>query len=268
MGSKKTSTTKSTPWGPADGAIKGALGSMTAGNANAQAMYDQFRPAQTAAIQQISDRIAAPPAYVTAARDQLGKTINGDYIGANPHTSAIADQIAQRTGAQYNSTFGAAGRAHGGLAALLSGQGVGDALQSLYGNQYNAERGMQQQAIMAAPGFHQDENTDIQALFPAMNNAAMGPLQAASLYGQGVNNVAGQYGTQKTTEKTPFGLAQAAGLAMQLGGAIGTGGASLGMGGMGGLSGILGPAAGGIAGGGMSNWGSAFPNYSSRGFGG
>ncbi len=219
MGSKKKTTTKSTPWGPAEGAIKGSLASMTAGNANAQATYDQFKPAQTMAVQQIVDRMQAPPSYAVDARSQLGKTINGDYVNSNPHTGAIADLIAQKTGAQYNSTFGAAGRAHGGMAALLSGQGVGDALQSFYSDQHGRERGMQQQAIMAAPGFQQAENIDAQALFPMINNMAMGPLQAAALYGQGVNGVAGQYGTQKTTEKTPFGLQQAIGLAMMAGGA-------------------------------------------------
>lgn len=254
MGSKKKTTSRSTPWGPAEGAIKNSLASMTAGNANAQATYDQFRPAQNAAIQQIADRIATPPQYIQDARSQLDKTINGDFIGQNPHTSAIADLIAQKTGAQYNSTFGGAGRAHGGMAALLSGQGVGDALQSFYGNQYNQERGLQQQAIMAAPGFHQDENTDIAALFPAINNTAMGPLQAAALYGQGINGVSGQFGVNKTTEKTPFGLQQAIGLAMMAGGAA-TGNPAMmsggaGMAGGGGSSGAAVPATFGNSGGG------------------
>lgn len=219
MGSKKTTTTENTPWKGSEGAIKDSLSSMTAANTGAQATYNQFRPAQNAAIQQISDRIATPPQYMTDAKAQLSKTINGDFIGQNPHMSALADIIAQKTGAQYNSTFGAAGRAHGGLAALLSGQGVGDALQSFYGNQYNQERGLQQQAMMAAPGFHQDENTDVNALFPAIQNTAMGPLQAATLYGQGINGVSGQFGNQKVTEKTPFGLQQIVGLAMMAGGA-------------------------------------------------
>lgn len=219
MGSKKKSTTTSTPWSGSEGAVKDSLSGMTAANANAQSTFNQFRPAQTMAIQQITDRLATPPQYAQDARTQLGKTINGDFIGQNPHMSAIADMIAQKTGAQYNSTFGAAGRSRGGMAALLSGQGIADALQGFYGNQYNQERGMQQQAIMAAPGFQQAENIDAQALFPMINNTAMGPLQAATLYGQGVNGVSGQFGTQKTVQKTPFSLAQGLGLAMQLGGA-------------------------------------------------
>jgi hypothetical protein len=130
----------------------------------------------------------------------------------------MAKLIGDRTQGNYNATFGASGRAHGGLAALLSGQGVGDALGGFYGNIYNQERGRQQQATMAAPAFHQDEYTDINELFPAVQNTAMLPLAAANQYAGGLGGLLSPYNTSTTTQKQSM-LPQLLGLAAQIGGA-------------------------------------------------
>lgn len=247
MSKKTTTKSKNTPWAPAEPYIKGALGGLQTANQQGQANLAGSMPVLNQAIAKIGQNIATPPQYATDARTQLGKTINGDFVNSNPHTGAIADLIAQKTGAQYNSTFGAAGRSNGGLAALLSSQGIGDALQSFYGDQYNRERGMQQQAIMAAPAFRADEYTDLNALLPAMQSSALLPGQVAGQYAGGVTNVTSPY-VQNTTTQKQGGLgnilATGLGLAAQIGGAAMTGGASLGM------SGLLQGMGGGIAAGG------------------
>lgn len=239
MGGKTKTKTVRTPYDAA--AVANA--NSTLGNANtaAQNKISGYMPTLDKAIGKITANMESPPAYLTGARDQLAKTINGDFIGANPHTGGIADLIAKKTQGNYNASFGAAGRSHGGLAALLSSQGVGDALGSFYNDVYQGERGLQQQAIMAAPAFHQDEYTDINTLFPAVNNAAMMPLTAANAYGQGVTTVNSPYTTDTTTQKQSMGLGGILGGALQLGGAL------LPMGG--GLGGLLGGAgsAGGMA---------------------
>ena len=216
MGSKKT--TEVTPWKPAEPYIKDALGSQQAGYGQTRSTLAQWAPTLNTALQQASSNITHPPAYSTDARTQLDKTINGDYINSNPYTGGIADLIAQKTQGQYNTTFGGSGRSHGGLAALLSAQGVGDALQSFYGGTYENERNRQQQAIGMAPGFNQDEYTGINNLIPAVNNTAMMPLNAANAYGQGVTGVTSPYST--TTQKTPFNIGSALGLAAQIGSAF------------------------------------------------
>jgi hypothetical protein len=204
-------------------------------------------PGLNSAIASINQNITTPPSYLTDARDQLGKTINGDYVGSNPYSGGIADLIAQKTGAQYNSTFGAAGRAHGGLAALLSSQGVGDALNSFYSNQYATDRGLQQQAIMAAPGFHQDQQgTDINALLAGVQGTSLLPGQVAGQYASGVTNATSPYVQNVTTQKQGMmgTIMPLLGMAAQVGGAaIG----APGMGGGMGLSGLLGGSASGIA---------------------
>lgn len=235
MGGKTKTKTKVTPWGPAEGSIKGALAGLDSANATAQGTIAQWSPALNAAIGQIQSNIAHPPQYTTDARTQLDKTINGDYVNSNPYTEGMAKLIADKTQGGYNASFGASGRTHGGLAALLSGQGVGDALGTFYGNQYEGERGRQQQAIMASPAFHQDEYTDINQLFPAVQNTAMLPLNAANAYGSGVTNVSSPYNTTNTTQKKTMGLADIIGMAAQVGGAfMGVPPVGL-MGGMGGI---------------------------------
>lgn len=239
--SKKTKTkTKTTPWDPA--AIRRGTSALDAGYGQAQSNIAQYSPALNTAINQITQKIAAPPGYLTDARAELDKTIQGDYLdpSTNPHAEGMAKLIADRTQGNYNATFGASGRAHGGLASLLSTQGVGDALNNFYGNIYNTERGRQTAATMAAPAFHQDEYTDINALFPAVNNASMLPLNAAGAYAGGLSGLLSPYNTQTTTQKQSM-LPQLLGLAAQIGGAaMGAPGLGSAMGGgFGGMAGML-----------------------------
>lgn len=235
MSTKTKTTSSNTPWAPASGYITDSLGALKAANDKGQASLDANMGGINSEIQRLSGQLGTPPAYQTDARAQLDKTINGDFIGANPHTSAIADLIAQKTGAQYNSSFGSAGRAHGGMAALLSSQGVGDALQSFYNDNYNNERQLQQQAIGMAPGFNQDEYTGLNNLQQAVGNSALLPGQVAGNYSNAVTNASSPYVQNTTTQKTsgllPI-LSTGLGLAAQIGGAVATGGASTGLSGL------------------------------------
>jgi len=104
------------------------------------------------------------------AENQLSKTINGDYLSpdSNPYLRGTYDAAAGRmadaykigTGAQTNAMAGFGGAFGGSAQSELAGQqgrAFGDSLGSfanqLYGGNYQAERGRQQQATLAAPGF-------------------------------------------------------------------------------------------------------------------
>lgn len=247
MGTKSTTKTKVTPF-DAPG-VAAARSAQDSGYAKATAFQDQAMPGVTGAINNLSRMIANPPAYQTDARAQLDKTINGDYLNSNPHAAGMADLIAQKTQGGYNASFGASGRSHGGLAALLSGQGVGDALGQFYGNMYEGERGRQQQAIGMAPTFNQDEYTGINNLLPAVNNASNMGLNSANQYAQGMGNLIAPYASTKTTQKTG-GLGQVLstglGLAGMVGGAFMPGAGLLAGAGGGGFSSPLG--SGGLSG--------------------
>jgi hypothetical protein len=224
MSSKSKTKTVTQPYDPA--AIHAGEGALSGALTQAQGTAAQYSPALQDAIRRIQQNIASPPQYLTDARNQLDKTINGDYLdpASNPYASGMAKLIGDRTQGNYNATFGANGRSHGGLAALLSGQGVGDALGNFYGNIYNSERGRQESATMAAPGFHTDELTDINALFPAVGNATMLPLNIANSYSGGLGNLISPYTTQTTTQKQSLLPALLGGAAMLGGAALGPGG--------------------------------------------
>ena len=255
MGSKTKTKTDVAPPSWALGTIKGALGSETDAFNSANDTLKQYAPYQKDAIDFAHNNMTNPSAFTTDAQGLLDNTINGQYLtpGTNPYEAGMAKQIADQTGGQYASTFGASGRAHGGLAALLSSQGVGNALDNFYGNIYEQERSRQQQAMMAAPAFHADQFTAANEMFPQINATAMGPLQAAALYGNSVAGTVGPYGTTTTTQKTPFGLQQAIGLGMMGASMIPGVGNILGLGGAGaygaspfGMAGLMAPTASGI----------------------
>jgi hypothetical protein len=255
VSSKSKTTTTNTPYDPA--AIKAGEGALSGAYGQAQGTIAQNSPALQTAINQIQHNIAAPPQYATDARAQLDKTITGGYLdpASNPYASGMAKLIGDRTQGNYNATFGASGRSHGGLAALLSGQGVADALGGFYGNIYNTERGNQQAATMAAPAFNQDEYTGINTLFPAVSGATMLPLNAANSYAGGTGQLISPYTTSTTTQRQSM-------LPQLIGAAAMIGGAAMGVppGLTGGLSGLIGggSSSGGLApimqGGGTANY--------------
>lgn len=240
MGGKSTQTTKRTPYDPA--AVASANKALSGAYGQSQAIQQQFTPSINAALAKIGQNVTTPPQYAIDARTQLGKTINGDYVNANPYTGGIADLIAKKAQGNYAATFGASGRSRGGLAALLSGQGVGDALQSFYSGVYDQERGRQQQAIGMAPAFNADEYTGTNALLGGVNAASMMPLNAANAYGGGVTQVNAPYATDTTTTKQSMGLGQILGMAAQIGSAFipGVGLAKAPANGVGGMAGLLG----------------------------
>lgn len=311
MSTKKKTTSSSTttaaPW--AQGAITDSLSGLSSASQQSQANSAAVQPYLMQAIQSIG---SGAPSYLTAANDQLESTIKGGGLNANPYTSALtsnpflskltgpnqyidqllqttsndnpylaqtADRIGQQTGAQLASSFGGAGRAGGGLAALLGGQGIGDALSTFYGNQYNNDQQLrasaltnaaqlqqsgvtnaaqlqqqgtqsaaaledaalarQQQAALAAPGQYEGNLTGISPLLNLASTSTLLPLQGASAYSSGVTQATAPYASQNSTQTQTTG-----GLGSILGPALGLAGALTGGGGLGGL---LGGAAGGIA---------------------
>jgi hypothetical protein len=76
------------------------------------------------------------------------------------------------------------------------------------------------QSRWALQGFHQDEYTDINELFPAVQQTAGLPLNAAATYAGGLGSLLSPYGTQTTTQQKKMGLADYIGLAAQIGGAF------------------------------------------------
>lgn len=173
------------------------------------------------------------PAYMQTGEDQLNKTARGDYVNSNPWLDNIAQQTGDQAQAGYNSTFGASGNAHSGLAALLSSQGVANAIAQFRGGEYDRERSLQQQAIGATPAFYQNSFAGVNPLIAAANAENTLPIQNAVNYSNAMTGATAPYTTTKTKQSSGGGLGSIIGGALSLGLAPFTGGASLaGLGGL------------------------------------
>jgi hypothetical protein len=215
MGSKKTKSTSSmtgtttaAPW--AQPAIDQGLSGLQTAAQQSTANSNAAQPYLMQAIQQVG---SGTPSYLQASNNQLENTINGGGLNANQYASALtsnpylsqltgpnqyidqllqttshenpylaqtADRIGQQTGAQLASSFGGSGRSGSGLAALLGGQGIGDALSTFYGNQYNNDQQLRASALTNAAQMQQSGITNAAQLSQQGTQAAAS-LQDAAL---------------------------------------------------------------------------------------
>lgn len=138
--------------------------------------------------QQYQTDMANPNRLVPQAQSYMGGVLRGDYLNpaSNPHLGALSNSIWEQVAPNVSSVFSRAGRgtsaSDSGLAGALT-RGFTSAMAAPLFGQYNAERGMQQQAAgMSAP----------------LDAASSLPLEQ---YLERMRNLAtlGQEGTQTTT---------------------------------------------------------------------
>ncbi len=117
-----------------------------------------------------------------SAQGLATNTMNGGFLGSNPHLSAMSDAAGRQVTNQFqnsvmpgvNATFGGAGRtgsqAH--LTAMNDAQStlgttLGDMNANLYGNNYESERDRMLQTQGMAPGLAATDYQDINAVAQA-----------------------------------------------------------------------------------------------------
>jgi hypothetical protein len=140
-------------------------------------------PSQTTqtGLQALEQRAMQGSPLVGQAQQQIGNTISGNYLSGNPFFQGAFAPAAQAATQQFNTAIGdissaasKAGRYGSGAMGSLQDRASGQLAQSLsntagqlaYQN-YADERGRQQAATMAAPGFAQADYQDIQNLLAA-----------------------------------------------------------------------------------------------------
>lgn len=128
-------------------------------------------------------------------------TISGKYLtpDSNPYLKAMGDQVAGQAAQTVNGTFGGAGRTGSGLNQYYAGKGAADALTNLYGNEYNQERGLQQQAIGQAPGLNAATLQSPEALISAGTSISSRPYDIQGQLGGILSQIAGLGGTSNTS---------------------------------------------------------------------
>lgn len=99
----------------------------------------------------------------TAADNYLTKTINGGFL-TNPYGGQVFQDIADRVTPQVNAQFSLAGRYGSGAQTDQLTRSLTDAYAPYAQQQYQAERGNQQQAAGMAPTAANQDYTDLAAL--------------------------------------------------------------------------------------------------------
>lgn len=106
------------------------------------------------------------PRLTQAGTDQMLKTVNGDYLNANPYLDATYKKAADQVGAGIDSRFSAAGRYGSGAHQGVLGTSLGNLATDIYGGNYQAERGRQSSAMLGVPSY---QTASTSALFAPLN---------------------------------------------------------------------------------------------------
>jgi hypothetical protein len=97
---------------------------------------------------------------MTAAQNVNTQTINGGFMGANPHLDATFNRAALQTQNQLASQFAGSGRNIEASEGLRSQQ-LNDLATGIYGGAYDSERNRMQQSIGMAQGLANQDYVDL-----------------------------------------------------------------------------------------------------------
>lgn len=128
---KQTSQSSTNPWGPTTGALTDAVPQI-------QQQYQQDKAGT----------------LVPQASNYLSDTISGKYLdpNTNPNLGALTKAVTDPIQSSLSAQFSRAGRGNSGDAAQYISQGMTSGLAAPLFEQYNTERGLQQNAASMAPG--------------------------------------------------------------------------------------------------------------------
>lgn len=270
MSSKQKSTTESSPWAPAQSGLKNTLETANDWQQNyADRPMHQgsgvqgFDQSQTAALQGIDQRAQNGSPLVDQSKDYTSRVMSGEFLDSgNPNFQRMSEAVTRGVMPGVNASFMGAGRTGSSANQYTLTKALGDTMAPLAFQNYENERGRQQQASQFAPQLANQDYYDLDRQFQAgATRQGQGqaertdeisryyqdqyrPLQAAQEASQLQNPIAGMGGTSQTTQTTsPNPLTSILGGAMMAYGAANpmAGGAMSAMSG-------AGQAAGGMAG--------------------
>lgn len=230
-----------------------AMPYLQGGLSEAQKLYNQGPQTsdQTqAARDMITNRATNGDPTITAAQNYAQKSLNGDFLNANPYLDATFNQAALATQNQLASQFAGSGRNIGASENNRSQQ-LNNLATSIYGGNYANERQLQNSAMGSAQSLGNQSYVDAQAL------AGVGSQidnQQGTLLDQYLGRINQAAPGSSTTSKTSTsGLADAAGGGLLLSQLFGSGsggtGVLNGVGGsaLSGIKGLFGAGAGGLS---------------------
>lgn len=138
-----------------------------------------FSPEQEKAMGMATSRAQQGSPLIRTAKDELGATLSGSYLGSNPHLDRMYEAAARPVQETFQRTvepgirsrFEAAGRGGSGAEGTMMdsaygslGRSLGDLSANIYGNSYEAERGRMGQSMLFAPQLAAADYADIEQL--------------------------------------------------------------------------------------------------------
>lgn len=106
-----------------------------------------FSPVQEQAMAGIQDRAMSGSPVNQAAQQQITGTLSGDYLNSNPYLDATYNKAAGAVRGSMDSQFSRGGRYGSGIHQGAMGESLSGLANNIYGDNYQAERGRQMQAI-------------------------------------------------------------------------------------------------------------------------
>ena len=128
--------------------------------------YVGFAPQTQAALGLAEQRATQGSPLTAPAQSEILKQIQGQYLTptTNPYLQGLYNQMAGDVTAGVQSQFSQAGRYGSGANQAVLARELGNLANQVYAPAYQQERGMQQQALMAAPQLAQMDYADIERL--------------------------------------------------------------------------------------------------------
>lgn len=193
-----TSTQVNAPWSVQQPYLQALFGQAQGLNQqNPQSLVPQYSPYTQQAINTMGQGI---PGYSNLT-NLTNQTLQGDFLNSNPYLDQTYQRGANQLKSNISSMFGPS-RFGSGAMANATASGLADLSNQIYGGNYQAERGRQQQMVALAPSIlSAPVNNQLQAgqMMDQRNQAlAMAPWNQLGLY-QGA--ISGNYGgTQTATQ--------------------------------------------------------------------
>ena len=202
----KTTVQSNEPWKPAQASILKGLDSTNR-------VFDQNQAGlqdTSAKLKQGFDALS-PMAFGNNPLQQqsesaLSDTIGGKYLGANPYLSGIMKTTNDGIANTVNGQFEAGGRYGSANHAGILAQRIGEADNQLQYQNYNDERGRQQQAIGMSPGVQQGRYAGVAPLLSLAQGASEIPYTGVNALNNNTRTASNNYGTQTTRTSDPMGF--------------------------------------------------------------
>jgi hypothetical protein len=238
-GGSNTMVQTSAPWGPVQQPLQDVIakagqlynsGSFAPRSPNFQMTAD-FAPEQLQAQALGAARAVNGSPLNAAAADYFGRVLGGNYLDSNPFNATLA----ARTGSMITDQLSRAGR-YGSNEATA--RGLAEGLAPILNQNYQVERGYQQQAASYAPQLAAQDWTDIGALntigqqrqaqaqallneaTQRFNTASTADQNALATYLGFLSGQGGQTQTTKTPNTGPSTAQQGIGAGISLLGAL------------------------------------------------